>query len=104
MNSIVGKGSYKLYLVGFLISLLLTLAAYLVVSKSLLNGWPLYTTITLLALVQAWVQLSIFLNLGKEGKPHWNLLIFFFMVSVVVIVVFLSIWIMNELNYNLMTP
>jgi len=104
MSSIVGKGSYKLYLIGFFISLLLTLAAYLVVSKPLLSGWALYSTVTILALIQAWVQLSIFLNLGKEGKPHWNLLTFFFMVSVTVIVVFLSLWIMNELNYNLMAP
>jgi cytochrome o ubiquinol oxidase operon protein cyoD len=104
MNSIVGKGSYKLYLLGFIISLLLTFAAYLVVSKSLFSGWVLYSTISFLALVQAWVQLSIFLNLGKEGKPHWNVITFLFMAAVTVIVVFLSLWIMNELNYNLMAP
>jgi cytochrome o ubiquinol oxidase operon protein cyoD len=102
VNSIIGKGTTKSYLAGFFISILLTMAAYLVVSKSLLGGWALYTTIAFLALIQAWVQLSIFLNLGKEGKPHWNLILFLFTVSVTVILVFLSLWIMNELNYNLM--
>ena len=48
-------------------------------------------------------RLYFFLHLGKETKPRWKLYVFGFMVSVVLIIVFGSIWIMNNLNYR-MTP
>jgi cytochrome o ubiquinol oxidase operon protein cyoD len=104
MNSIIGKGTKKSYLLGFVFSLILTLLAYLAAKMSLLSGVALYSAVGFLALLQAWIQLSIFLNLGKEGKPHWNLIMFLFTVAVTLIIVLLSLWIMNELNYNLMPP
>ncbi len=57
-----------------------------------------------LAIVQFFVQLFFFLHLGHESKPRWRILIFSFMLLVVVIVVFGSIWIMQNLDYHHMTP
>lgn len=94
--------TFSSYLLGFLLSLLLTLAAYLLAVRTLLSGWPLDLALTLLALTQGVVQLLFFLNLAHESKPRWNLLVFLFTLMVTLILVFGSIWIMNNLDYNLM--
>jgi len=56
-----------------------------------------------LAVTQALVQLIFFMDLGGEAKPRWRLGVLIFMVGVVLIVVFGSLWIMTNLNYH-MTP
>lgn len=91
------------YSIGFVLSVVLTLTAYLLVVHQVYSGWGLAYAIIGLALVQLLVQLLFFLHLGKENEPRWNVLIFDFTLLVVVILVIGSIWIMNNLHYN-MTP
>ncbi len=98
----VWLGSFKSYSIAFTLSLLLTLAAYFLTSEKLLTGWTLIGTIVFLGLIQAWVQLLVFLNVGREPKPDWNLIVFLFAVMVTLILVLLSMWIMYHLNYNMM--
>jgi cytochrome o ubiquinol oxidase subunit IV len=95
-------GSLKSYVLGFVLSIGLTLAAYYLVVEQIATGWVLDISVAALAIAQALVQLILFLNLLREAKPRWNLIVFLFMVLIVVIVVAGSIWIMNNLNYNLM--
>jgi cytochrome o ubiquinol oxidase operon protein cyoD len=91
----------KTYIIGFIASVALTLAAYvLVVNHSFSRVW-LITAILLLAMVQFTVQLVFFLHLSAERKPRWKFLAFSFMVGVVLILVLGSIWIMNNLNYHM---
>ena len=97
------RGSAWTYTAGFVFSVLLTLIAYLLVTKHYLSGWGLTAGILGLAVVQLMVQLVAFLHLGRESRPRWNLLAFLFMTMVVLIVVLGSLWIMHHLNYN-MTP
>jgi cytochrome o ubiquinol oxidase subunit IV len=97
-------GTFTTSLVGFALSVFLTLAAYFFVVGRIFLGWWLTSVILVLALVQMWVQLVYFLHLGDEPKPQWNLLGFLFMILVVLIVVFGTIWIMNNLNYRMMLP
>jgi cytochrome o ubiquinol oxidase operon protein cyoD len=54
-----------------------------------------------LAVVQLFVQLYFFLHMGDESKPRWNLMAFLFMLLVLVIVVFGSLWIMKNLDYHM---
>ena len=93
----------KSHFTGFLLSLVLTLAAYFIVVKNLLPSTPFYITLSILAVAQATLQLFFFLHIGQERKPHWKLTIFFFMLTVIVVIVFGTLWIMNNLNYNLMS-
>lgn len=58
----------------------------------------------ILAFGQFVVQLVYFLHLGTEQKPRWKLLVFWFMIVVVLIVVVGSLWIMYNLNYNMIMP
>lgn len=93
--------SFKPPLLGFVFSLLLTVAAY-----QLATQYEVTSTIAFvifgLCVVQGLLQLIFFMFLGLSTKPHWNLITFLFMVLIVIIIVGGSIWIMNNLNYNMM--
>jgi cytochrome o ubiquinol oxidase subunit IV len=89
------------YLLGFCLSAILTVTAYLVARHHLLSGTPFVILLLGLALLQALIQLVLFLELGREAKPRWKLYTFFFMATVLLIVVLGSLWIMSNLRYNL---
>ena len=91
---------YKSYVVGFILSVVITVMAYFFVVNHL---WPKESLIYIvmgLAIVQLVVQLIFFLHLGRGGG--WKLITFFFAVLVVLVVVVGSLWIMNNLDYNMM--
>jgi cytochrome o ubiquinol oxidase operon protein cyoD len=99
------KGTGKFYLVGFVLCIVLTLAAYFLVVEKLLTGMTLILVILGLGVIQMAVQLLFFMHLGGEyadgkAKHHWNFLVFFFMIMVLIVIVFGSLWIMYTLNYR----
>jgi cytochrome o ubiquinol oxidase operon protein cyoD len=95
-------GSVKTYILGLVLSVVLTMGSYFFVSESWLSGKVLIATITALGIAQALIQLVLFLHLGKEEKPRLNLAVFLFMALVLVIIVLGSLWIMENLNYRVM--
>jgi cytochrome o ubiquinol oxidase subunit IV len=99
-----GQGTLKAYLVGFVAALALTFLAYFLAVTKVLDGFMHYASIGFLGLLQAGILLYLFLDLGKESNPQWNLLSFLFTIMVTLILVLGSIWIMYHLNYNLMAP
>lgn len=94
--------SLRSYITGFVLSLLLTVAAYVSVVNEIVTGQTLVIAIVGLAVAQLLVQLIFFLHLGREEKPRLNLTVFAFMLLVVGIIVIGSLWIMDNLNYNMM--
>lgn len=94
----------KNLVIGFILSLMLTIAAYLAVTNAGdgLSNRTLICMIVGLALTQLLVQLLFFLHLGREEKPRLNLIVFAFMLVVVGIVAGGSLWIMHNLNYHMM--
>jgi len=92
--------SERTYIVGFIISIGLTLEAYFLVVRGALPGWALVFTILGLAVVQLLVQLYFFLHIDDEIKPRWKMTSFLFAGLVVMIVVLGSVWIMTNLDYN----
>jgi cytochrome o ubiquinol oxidase subunit IV len=97
-------GLLKLYISGFILSVALTLVAFMMVSDKLLHGWSLIIALMFCAVIQLMVQLIFFLHLDQEKKPRWNLQAFLFMALVLLIIVIGSLWIMNNLNYHMMSP
>lgn len=97
-------GTTRSYSTGFILAILLTNAAFLLVASKSISGWGLAIALAMLAVAQLWVQLRYFLHLGRESKPRWNQLMFLFAVMVVVILGFGSLWIMKNLNYHMMSP
>lgn len=92
----------KVYTIGFIVSIVLTLISFFLVAEHVFERAALITTIVVLALIQAVVQLVIFLNLGAESKPRWKLITFLFMLLVLVIIAFGSLWIMFNLDERTM--
>jgi cytochrome o ubiquinol oxidase operon protein cyoD len=105
-NQEISHGSISSYIAGFVLSLMLTLTAYMLVFRhvntfhSLISHKTLMIMLVGLALTQLLVQLVFFLHLDRESKPRWNMTVLLFAVTVVVIIVFGSLWIMNNLNYH----
>jgi cytochrome o ubiquinol oxidase operon protein cyoD len=105
-NEEISHGSIGSYAAGFALSLMLTLTAYLLVERHVSTHHEAITHSVLtfmivgLALIQLLVQLVFFLHLDRESKPRWNLTVLLFAATVVIIVVFGSLWIMNNLNYH----
>jgi cytochrome o ubiquinol oxidase operon protein cyoD len=95
-------GTLKSYLIGFLVSLLLTGGSFFLVLTRLLSENFLIYSIIGLAITQAIIQLLFFLHVGQEAKPRWETLIFYFMLLVLFIVVIGSLWIMFDLNHRVM--
>jgi cytochrome o ubiquinol oxidase operon protein cyoD len=100
MNSSV---TTRTYVAGYILSIILTLTAFKVVDDDLLKGWGFTLTLVAFAVVQLFVQLLFFLHLDKERKPRLNLMAFAFMAMVLLIIVLGSLWIMDNLNYHVMT-
>lgn len=91
------------YVSGFLLSVTLTVLAYLFVTRISGSNNLVIGLISGLALVQFAVQLLFFLHLGDERRPRWRLGALALMVGFAFIVVAGSLWVMHNLNYR-MTP
>ena len=100
------KSRTNAYMVGFFLSIILTAAAYFLVIRHVYSDHELLShrflsySVIGLAVVQLIVQLVFFLHVGREPRPMWNLQALIFGVSVVLIVVVGSLWIMANLDYN----
>jgi cytochrome o ubiquinol oxidase subunit IV len=94
----------SLRVTGFIASLILTLTAYFIIISPNFFNFDIKTAIIvifILALTQSFVQLIFFINVWKEKGPLWNLGVFVSTVSIIFIIIFFSVWIMNHLNYNM---
>jgi cytochrome o ubiquinol oxidase operon protein cyoD len=94
--------SYKPVFIGFVISTLLLVGMLRVAQRGLLHGTLFTTAIFTLAILQALVQLFFFMQVGMESRPKWVSLSFVFTVVVIFIVIGGSLWIMHNLDYNMM--
>lgn len=91
--------------IGFVASLLLTLTAFLIFFCPSFFHLEMKTNIIIifiLAVLQSTAQSIFFLNVLSEKGTRWNLVVFASTISVVVIIIVFSIWVMNHLNYNMM--
>ena len=98
------KLKLHLYVIGFVSSLAITITAYLLVVHHAAATTTLETAVVALALCQFLVQIYFFLHLGNETKPRWKLGVFVFMLGVVLIIVFGSLWIISNLNTRMTLP
>jgi cytochrome o ubiquinol oxidase operon protein cyoD len=90
------------YVVGFVLSVALTLLAYTMVTHHTLTGQAIIYGLMILASAQLIVQLVFFLHVGQRDDGHWNLVFLLTSVGIILMVVVGSIWIMSHLNYQMM--
>lgn len=86
---------------GYITSLMMTLVAYLCVVNNYAKGWQLAAIISVLAVLQLVVQFRYFLHVDLSKKSRGNTMILWLTVAMIGILVFGSIWIMNNLNYHM---
>lgn len=105
----VSHGTLLSYMWGFLLSLLLTLGAYIPVEMHFSSRHAIFSHellvpfVLILAVVQLCVQAVFFLHIAFESKPRFRLAFLISTMGIVLMVVVSSLWIMENLNHN-MTP
>lgn len=95
-------GTLRSYVIGFTASFLLTVVSFSLTLFGNLERQMLHLTLGSLALVQAVFQMIYFLHLGKEAKPKWETVIFFLMLTLLLIIVLGSLWVMHDLDIRTM--
>jgi cytochrome o ubiquinol oxidase operon protein cyoD len=90
------------YLLGFALAGLLTAASFWVVTTHLIYGPGVPVAVLVLAVAQMGIHLVFFLHITTAPDNTNNVLALAFGTLIVCLVVFGSIWIMANLNHNMM--
>ncbi len=98
-----GHGTLKAYLIGFVLSAVLTAIPFALVmaGSPFTTGWTV-SIVVACAIVQIAVHSAYFLHLNTSGEGGWTLLAYVFTAVIVVITIAGSLWIMYHLNTNMM--
>ena len=95
-------GSYKSYIIGFVLSVILTVIPFWMVMNPTQPKETIIVSILVLAVVQVLVHLYYFLHLNTSSEQRWNLTAFAYTALLIFILVGASIWIMVHMNANMM--
>ena len=101
-NMGAGQGSLKSYLTGFVLSVVLTLIAFLTVMYGGGGRETMLLVIVVCAVAQIAVHLVCFLHLNRSSDGEWYLAALIFAALVMIILVGGSLWVMYHLNANMM--
>lgn len=98
-----GHGSMKSYLVGFVLSVVLTAVPFwLVMANPGVGPGVVAALIIIFAVAQILVHTVCFLHVNTEAEGGWTLLAYIFTGVIVLITILGSLWIMYHLNTNMM--
>jgi len=95
-------GSVKTYMVGFILSVILTGIPFWMVMDGSASHPTILGVILVSAVVQIMVHLVCFLHMNTSSSERWNVVALAFTVLIIAILVVGSIWIMWNLNLNMM--
>lgn len=95
-------GSLKSYIIGFILSILLTVVPYFLVVNHVVSLEVTVGLVVVLGVLQLLVQLIFFLHLGMAPEQRSNLMSFIFTLLILLILVVGTLWIMYNMNYNMM--
>ncbi len=96
-------GSFRGYLTGFLLSVVLTaIPFWLVMTNVLDNKQATALVIMAFAVVQIVVHMVFFLHMNGRSEGGWTMLALIFTIILVVIALTGSLWVMYHLNTNMM--
>lgn len=88
-------GSLKSYIIGFLLSIVLTIIPLVVVMNKTFDKTTTTIIILVAAVLQFAVQLLFFMHLREENKPRYNLTSLILGLVILLTIVAGSIWIMT---------
>ncbi|REK71721.1 cytochrome o ubiquinol oxidase subunit IV [Paenibacillus paeoniae] len=90
-----GHGSMKSYVIGFLLSIVLTIIPLVAVMNDMFSKQVTTVIILIMAILQFAVQLLFFMHIRDEKKPRYNLISLIFGLVIMLTIVAGSIWIMT---------
>ena len=98
-------GSYKSYVIGFALSVVLTVIPFWLVLADVGNsvGWVL-TVIFVLGAAQILVHIHYFLHVDLQAEQGWQAISLIFTGIILFVVLAGSIWVMYHLHTNMMPP
>lgn len=88
-------GSLKSYVIGFVLSIILTLIPLVLVLNNVVEGSVAKLVLLVTAFLQFAVQLVFFMHLREEKKPRYNFMSLVLGVLIALTIVGGSIWIMT---------
>jgi cytochrome o ubiquinol oxidase operon protein cyoD len=98
-------GSFKGYVIGFVLSVVLTAIPFWMVMTGALSPQATALIIMALAAVQVVVHMVFFLHMNRRVEGGWSMMALIFTLIVVVIALSGSLWVMYHMNLNMMpTP
>lgn len=98
-----GHGSFKDYMTGFILSVILTaIPFWLVMSGVIENRIVTAALVMAIGAVQIVVHMVYFLHMNSRSEGGWTMLALIFTVIIVVIALSGSLWVMHHLNTNMM--
>jgi cytochrome o ubiquinol oxidase subunit IV len=98
-----GHGSLGSYVIGFLLSVVLTGAAFGLVQHHLLPPQSSLLPLAVLALVQIVVHLVFFLHTNTSSGQRWNLLALGYTTLAALFLVFGTVWVMHNVSMMMMS-
>ena len=88
-------GTFKSYLIGFLLSIVLTIIPLYAVLTDTFSKKATTIIILVMAILQFVVQLVYFMHIRDEENPRYNLISLVFGLVIMLLIVVGSIWIMT---------
>jgi cytochrome o ubiquinol oxidase operon protein cyoD len=98
-----GHGSLGGYVTGFVLSVLLTAAAFWLVMNRVLPPDTALLALGALAFVQIIVHLGYFLHMNFSKQQRWNLIAFGYTVLAALFLIVGTVWVMHNVSMNMMS-
>ena len=96
-------GSYRSYIIGFVLSVVLTVIPFWIVMAEVnIHIWLALTIIFGLGAAQIMVHVYYFLHVTVKAEDGWQVMSLVFTGILLMIVLVGSIWVMTHLNNNMM--
>lgn len=96
-------GSYRGYIIGFLLSVILTAVPFGLIMTGGFDSRLLTAGVVVgCAILQILVHMVYFLHMNSRSEEGWTLLSTLFTIIIVFIMIAGSLWVMHHLNTNMM--
>ncbi|WLS04393.1 cytochrome o ubiquinol oxidase subunit IV [Shinella oryzae] len=96
-------GSFKSYVTGFILSVILTAIPFWLVIGGVLDSKLLTAVLVMgIGVVQIFVHMIYFLHMNTRSEGGWTMMALIFTLVIVGIAIAGSLWVMHHLNTNMM--
>ncbi|MDI2090037.1 cytochrome o ubiquinol oxidase subunit IV [Commensalibacter oyaizuii] len=97
-----GHGSVTSYIIGFILSVLFTVASFAIVITHSLSFSATTAALGVLAVLQIFVQVTFFLHVSAAPEKRSDLISFLFSIFVALVIVFGTLFVMHNVGHLMM--